>query len=114
MSFLLDKVIGKNIETILNDNTETIRAKRLTRQFPKGVIILNRKNYKKYLPFDIVVTAYAWDNIQVAILTSDSQLYYIDLETGFTSQEPEKILDDLLPKQYSEENSPTHIQFDVI
>lgn len=32
----------------------------------------------------------------------------------FTSQELEKILDDLLPKQYSEENSPTHIQFDVI
>lgn len=89
---LLDKVIGKNIETILNDNTETIRAKRLTRQFPKGVIILNRKNYKKYLPFDIVVTAYAWDNIQVAILTSDSQLYYIDLETGFTLEDFEKIL----------------------
>ena len=89
---LLDKVIGKNIETILNDNTETIRAKRLTRQFPEGVIRLNCNNYKKYLPLDIVVVAYAWDNIQIAILTSDSQLYYIDLETGFTLDEFDKII----------------------
>lgn len=89
---LLDKVIGKNIETILNDNTETIRAKRHTRQFPQGVIILNRQNYKKYLPLDIVVVAYAWDNTQIAILTSDSQLYYIDLETGFTLDEFDKII----------------------
>lgn len=88
---LLDKVIGKNIETILNDNTETIRAKRLTRQFPEGVIRLNCKNYKKYLPLDIVVIAYAWDNTQIAILTSDSQLYYIDLETGFTLEDFDKI-----------------------
>jgi len=88
---LLDKVIGKNIETILNDVIKTIKDKQPTRQFPQGVIILNRQNYKKYLPLDIVVIAYAWDNIQVAILTSDSQLYYIDLETGFTLEDFEKI-----------------------
>lgn len=88
----LDKAIGEKIEAILNDNTETIRDKQPTRQFPEGVIRLNCNNYKKYLPLDIVVVAYAWDNIQIAILTSDSQLYYIDLETSFTLEDFDKIL----------------------
>ena len=89
---LLDNAIGEKIEAILNDVIKTIKDKQPTRQFPQGVIILNRQNYKKYLPLDIVVVAYAWDNIQIAILTSDSQLYYIDLETGFTLDEFDKII----------------------
>ena len=70
---------------------KTIKDKQPTRQFPQGVIILNRQNYKKYLPLDIVVIAYAWDNTQIAILTSDSQLYYIDMKTGFTLEDIDKI-----------------------
>ena len=44
------------------------------------------------MPLDIVATAIALHNVQIIILTIDAQLYYIDLEAGFTLADIYKII----------------------